>query len=258
MFEGRFPKFLLFILPLAPTTALAQDSPVPGLAEGQVDGVPFSIPLDCARWDNDQRIIFSAGDDDGRRDDNGDGMRLTFSYFEPAAARTSGTLWIDDRELTLNSGFRPGPDAPKWDVTDTGAAFLGPTAGADSAEVSITIDCAPRAASERGFTGTVTGSIDGIVVGEALFCGAWDQPNAIQARTEEEQEPSVELFVMRENSQGTITVTAGTEEYQIVVAPIAGREFGMSADRVTFADELTSRGTGETYDVDLTFDCTDR
>jgi hypothetical protein len=249
---------LSFILTNLSISAWAQTPPVPGVAEGAVDGTPFSVPLDCSSWQNEvQRQARSAGDDRRMSDENGDGYVFSFSYLVPAD-RGDGTLIIDGRELRINPGFRPGPDAPKWKVGEDSASFSGPTVGQDSAEIDVTIDCAPREASARGFTGRVTGTIDGKTIDEALFCGGWDDASSIGARTDEGEAVSAELFVRRDTGHGTIEIEAEGELYQIVAAPLAGTEFEITGDSVRFAEELKSRQSGETYTVDLTFDCKDR
>jgi len=241
-----------------PIAAAAQTPPVPGLVEGTVDGAAFSVPLDCSGWDNDmQRMVFSAGDDRRNEDVNGDGYAFVFSYLVPAD-RADGTLIAGDRTLAINSGFRPGPDAPKWEVDESLATFVGPTFGADVAQVEVTVDCAPRDASARGFTGRVTGSIAGTEIDAALFCGGWDGRDSISARTEEGAGPLIELFVIREAGTGTIEAEVGGETYQIVAAPIAGTEFDIGPDSVLFEEELTSSRSGNTYNVDLRFDCSER
>ncbi|RDC73816.1 hypothetical protein DLJ49_06825 [Rhodovulum sp. 12E13] len=241
-----------------PMAAAAQTPPVPGVVEGTIDGAPFSVPLDCSGWGNEmQRMAYSAGDDRRNEDIDGDGYAFVFSYLVPAD-NANGTLIAGDRTLAVNSGFRPGPDAPRWDVGENTATFSGPTFGQDVAQVEVTVDCAPREASARGFTGRVTGSIAGTAIDEPLFCDGWDGRDAIEARTDEGAAASVELFVIRASGQGTIEAEAGGESYQIVAAPLAGTEFEIAADSVTFSEELTSRDSGESYTVDLTFDCAER
>ncbi len=233
----------------------AQDAPVPGEARGTVDGVPFSVPLDCGSWDAMQRMVFSAGDDRRNSDENGDGLVFTFSHFAPAAS-TDGTLTIDGRRIAINSGFRPGPDDPTWEVSDTQAVFTGPSFGQDSAQVDITVDCAPRSAVTRGFTGRVTGVIEGQDIDEPLFCGNWDQPDAIEARTEESVgDAQAALFVIRSSGDGTVEISTGEQDYQIVVAKIAGTSFELSDEEVSLSADLTNRQTGDSYTVDLTFAC---
>ena len=258
MFRTRSARVLAFpcLFILLPDPALARDPPVPGEARGTVDGEPFRVPLDCSGWNADQRMVYSADDGRGLGDENGDGISLVFSHFAPASA-TNGTLVIDGRDVTLNAGFNRGPDAPSWEVSEEGASFSGPSLGIDSAEVEISIDCAPRDAAARGFTGRVSGEIDGNTINEPLFCGAWNGPQAIEARTED-ADPRVELFVIRDSGQGTVEVEIGAETYRLVAAPIAGTEFGLSEDRVTFVADLTRRQSGDSYTVDLTFDCTER
>ena len=249
---------LSFILTNLSISAWAQTPPVPGVAEGTVDGTPFSVPLDCSSWQNDvQRQARSAGDDRRMSDENGDGYVFSFSYLVPAD-RGDGTLIIDGRELRINPGFRPGPDAPKWQVGEDSASFSGPTVGQDSAEIEVTIDCAPREASARGFTGTVTGTIDGKTIDEALFCGGWDGASAIEARTDESAPTSAKLFVIRDSGQDTIEIESEGESYRIVAAPAAGTEFQITEDSVRFSEDLKSRETGKSYTADLTFDCADR
>lgn len=256
--KSRDFTMLPLILASLPMGALAQTQPVPGQAEGTVDGVPFSVPLDCSGWQNEiQRMASSAGDDRRNSDENGDGYVFSFSYLLPAD-RANGTLVVDGRELLINPGPRPGPDAPAWVVDDDSARFSGPTFGQDSAQVEVTVDCAPREAAARGFTGRVTGEIDGKTVDEALFCGGWDGATAIEARTDDAAAATAELFVIRESGEGTIEIEAEGELYRLVAAPIAGTEFDVTEDRVRFSQELTSRQTGESYTADLTFDCTGR
>ncbi|PUB14910.1 hypothetical protein [Yoonia sediminilitoris] len=243
------------VLSFVSGVACAQDSPVPGEARGTIDGLPFSVALDCRSWDAEQRMVYSAGDNRSSTDANGDGVVFTFNHFAPAAM-TDGTLTIDGRTIAINAGFRPGPDDPRWEVSDTQAIFSGPSFGQESAQVDITVDCAPRSAVTRGFTGRVTGTIDDQTVDEPLFCGNWNQPDAIEARTEENVgDAQASVFVMRSSGNGTVEVTTDKGEYQIVAAPIAGTAFDLGDDTVSLQADLTNRQTGNSYSVDLTFAC---
>ena len=252
---SRSSGLILGFVILTSGTASAQDSPVPGEVRGTVDGEPFYAPLDCRSWDAEQRMVYSEGDNRSNTDANGDGIAFTFNHFAPAAM-TSGTLAIDGRTLAINAGIRPGPDDPRWEVTDNEAVYTGPSFGGDIAMVDITVDCAPRSAVTRGFTGRVTGTIDGQTIDEPLFCGNWDQPQAIEARTEENVgDAQAQLFVIRDTGNGTVEVSIGERDYQIVVAPIAGTSFELSDDEVSLQADLTNQQSGDSYSVDLDFTC---
>jgi hypothetical protein len=235
----------------------AQEVPVPGLAAGTIDGEAFEFALDCRGWSAQQQMVYAAGDDRRASDENGDGIGFVFNHFAPANA-TSAELRIDGRILGINAGFRPGPDAPQWEVSDTAASFSGPSVGTDSAQVEITVDCAPRSLVERGFTGSVTGEIDGVILDSPLFCGGWDGGEMIAARTEDGADPSVEISLQRANGSGTLVVEAAGETYEIVIAPIAGTEAIVTDDTVAFTADLRRAGENRRYAADLLFDCSAR
>lgn len=254
-----WPTTLLpgFALIITASTAVAQQPPVPGVATGTVDGEPFDVALDCSSWDATQRMVYSEGDRRGQTDLNDDGIAFVFSHFAPANA-TDGTLVLNGRTLAINAGFRPGPDDPQWEVTDTGASFSGISAGMDKADVSITIDCAPRDAVERGFTGRVTGTIDEKTLDAPLFCGNWDAADSITARTEEDADLVSELFIIRKSGNGTVEVRSETDTYQMVISPMVGTKAEITADTVSFKAEMRRSNEDDTYKVDLNFDCTAR
>ncbi len=240
-----------------PMAAAAETPPVPGVVEGTIDGAPFSVPLDCSGWGNEmQRMAYSAGDDRRNEDVNGDGYAFVFSYLVPAD-NADGTLIVGDRTLAVNSGFRPGPDAPTWEVGENTATFSGPTFGQDAAQVEVTVDCAPREASARGFTGRVSGSIAGTAIDGPLVCGGRDGRDSIEARSDAGAAASVGLPVIRASGQGTLEAEAeaGGESNQIVSRPLAGTGSEIGLDGVTFSEELASSESGKSDTMDPTVPC---
>lgn len=237
-----------------PAAARAQGLPTPGLAIGTVEGTAFEVPLDCRYWDYEPRMVFSVGENRGVRDLNGDRVGLFFSHLK-MSHDTDSMIWFEGRELALNGELKPNISAPQWDVGDNNATFVGLSAGIDSAEVNIVIDCG---AWSDGLTGRVSGTIDGHIVDESLYCGNWDRADVIEAHTEDAYDIIAELSVIRASKSGTIKIDTDAETYQIIVGPIEGTEFQITDDRVSFVADLTQLLSGSTYSVDLKFDCSVR
>lgn len=229
---------------------------MPGLLTGTVDGEAIEAALDCTMWGGTESRVWAVGDDRYPDDRNGDGLGFGFSYVEMVDL-AEGQITLDGRGLTLSGGFRPGPDAPKWVIDGDTARFEGPSAGVDSAEVDLTVDCAPRDLETQGYTGRLTGTLDGHALDVPLYCANWDADQSLAAQLPKDGEVTGDFYLMRATEQGAIQLEIGDRSYQIVIAPIMGTEAEVGSDTVSFKAELKNR-LGEVYSADMTFDCTNR
>lgn len=166
-----------------------------GRLSGTVDGLQIDLQLDCGAWDNEQRQVFSLGDDRGQSDENGDGYVFTFSHFEPMSAMTSATLEREGRAVLIGPAFRAGDDATRWQVDETTATFDGPSGAAGEMPVSLVIDCARRSDEKAGFTTRVTGQIDGQTIDAPILCDRAQPGSALTAQTRDGEEPQFDLTV---------------------------------------------------------------
>lgn len=250
------PITILAIL-VSTTSALAQPVP-PGRLTGTVGDQEVDLALNCSSWDADQQMVSTIDDDTyGGLDSNGDGTGFLFSYFAPVATAnpflgTSAEIMLDGELLKIGPAFR-AEDDDLWAVDDTGATFEGTSGAADDLPVSLRLDCAPRSTEEQGYVGRVTGVVEGRTIDLPLSCETWEDEQATQEQTPPDADVSVELFVMRQNGQGTVTVQTPENLYQMVAM---GDRFQITEDTVGFANTYTR--DDKPYDVSLTFDCSNR
>lgn len=245
------------VLLVSTTSAIAQPVP-PGRLTGTVGDQEVDLALNCSSWDaEDQRVsTMDDGPYDGL-DSNGDGTGFSFSHFAPVAEvnpfmGTSAEIMLSGEMIQIGPAFRAEDDAT-WAVDENGAIFEGASGAANDLPVSLRLDCAPRSAEEQGYIGRVTGVVDGREIILPLSCETWEDEQATQEQTPPDADVSVELFVMRQNGQGTVTVETPDNSYQMVAM---GDRFEITEDTVGFANTYNRDGT--TYDVSLTFDCSNR
>lgn len=247
-----FAIFISFVTP-----ASAQD--VPGILSGTIGDQSVEFPLDCRLWSNEQSLVFGAGDNGGGRDNNGDGYAMSYSYLHGANVLTDMFVTINDVRFNLGPVFGSDDPTGGWVVDDNGARLSGLADNfGNPIDVDLVLDCAARPAAERGFTGQVTGMIDGINVNSPLFCGNWMPGGFSQAATEEGQLPYIEVFAYPNGTEGSIIATTTEREYKLPVSPLTGTAFETNEDTVAFSAELIERSSGREYGVELSFDCTDR
>lgn len=232
---------------------------VPGVLSGTIGDQQIEFSLDCRLWNNSQSMVFGAGDGGSGRDSSGDGFAMSYSYLNGPNQLTD--MFVTINQTRFNLGPVYGSDDPTggWVIGEDKARLDGSADNfGNPVNVDLVLDCATRTAAERGYVGSVVGVFDGQSVNSPLFCGNWMPGGFLQAATEEGETPAVELVVFPSGTEGSVTVKTSERDYQWPVMPIAGTEFDVTEDTVSFAAALTERNTGREYDVDLTFECAGR
>lgn len=234
--------------------ALSWAESFPGRASGAIDGRAFDFALDCQGWRADERMAFAAGDERNGTDSNGDGRALVFDHV-PSLGMTRARLTLDGTQYDIGAGAGSGQGASTWQLDDNSARWQGQArtlAGMVAADV--TIDCAPRAAAERGLTGRVRGNFGALAIDRPLGCESWGA-DVVELATEKAGLPRIEAFYVAAMEGGTVVVTTEERQYQLTAVAIMKTEFEITPDTLRFAHEIRDRPSGEAIAVDLTFDC---
>lgn len=235
----------------------AQAEIFPGRAAGSIGGRSFDFELDCKSWQDEERMVFAAGDGRSGTDTNGDGLALSFHYFAPMNM-TSAQLTLEGQVHNMDSGLVRPAGAPVWEVGDDSARWQGEVPTPEGmAMADVTIDCAPREAAERGLTGRVFGTFGDLAIDKPLGCESWGS-DAIEIATERASLPRLQASYFRAMGDGILTVTTEERKFEMVAIRMIKTEFEVTPDALRFAHDIRYRQTGQTIAVDLTFDCTVR
>lgn len=253
----RIFLFPSLILTCITQTAIAQEAP--GNLSGTIDGISVDFPLDCRSWGNEQSMVFGADDGRSGRDQGGDGFAMNYSFLRGPDVLTDMFVTLQDTRFNLGPVFGSDDATGGWDIDENGARLTGVADNfGKPIDVDLVLDCAPRSDVARGFTGTVTGVLDGQSVDVALFCGNWNAGGFLEATTPDSAVPFLELVVFPNGTDGSVTAKTDDRDYQLAVMPIAGTEFETTDDTVSLTADMVERGTQRAYQVDLTFDCSER
>jgi hypothetical protein len=119
----------------------------------------------------------------------------------------------------------------------------------DGAELSFPLDC--------GTFGN-GGTLDGREIELPFSCKGWNPDGVIEVVTPADIGPSVDMYVRTDSRTGAAVVETEERMYQMAKSGIGESYFDVGEDSVRLAGRWGNPETDESYEADLTFDCSAR